>query len=62
MGDHIEKDEIEKVNAELKERRKRTIELEPFSFYLSAWEEDQHTIAQANVELDDKGTDRRTNW
>ena len=24
-------------------------------FYLSAWEEDQHVIAQANVELDDKG-------
>jgi DNA-directed RNA polymerase subunit beta len=29
--------------------------LEPFSFYLSAWEEDKHVIAQANVELDDKG-------
>ncbi|HJX83919.1 MAG TPA: DNA-directed RNA polymerase subunit beta, partial [Candidatus Angelobacter sp.] len=28
---------------------------EPFSFYLSAWEEDRHVIAQANVELDDKG-------
>ena len=26
-----------------------------FSFYLSAWEEDRHTIAQANIELDDKG-------
>ena len=29
--------------------------IEPFSFYLSAWEEDRHVIAQANVELDDKG-------
>ena len=27
---------------------KRTMDLEPFSFYLSAWEEDRHTIAQAN--------------
>ena len=55
VGDHIEKHEIEKVNAELKERRKRPADAEPFSFYLSAWEEDRHVIAQANVELDDKG-------
>src|SRR5213595_262309 len=55
VGDHVEKHEIEKVNAELKERRKRPAEIEPFSFYLSAWEEDKHVIAQANVELDDKG-------
>ena len=55
VGDHIEKHEIEKVNAELKERRKKPAEIEPFSFYLSAWEEDRHVIAQANVELDEKG-------
>jgi DNA-directed RNA polymerase subunit beta len=55
VGDHVEKHEIEKVNAELKERRKRPAEVEPYSFYLSAWEEDRHTIAQANVELDEKG-------
>ena len=55
VGDHAEKSEIEKVNADLKERRKKPVEVEPFSFYLSAWEEDRHTIAQANVELDDKG-------
>src|SRR6201984_3319157 len=55
VGDHIEKSEIEKVNADLKERRKRPVEIEPFSFYLSAWEEDRHVIAQANIELDDKG-------
>jgi DNA-directed RNA polymerase subunit beta len=54
-GDHVEKAEADKVNADLKERRKRPAELEPFSFYLSAWEEDRHVIAQANVELDDKG-------
>jgi DNA-directed RNA polymerase subunit beta len=53
-GDHLEKSEAEKVNAELRERKKRPAELEPFSFYLSAWEEDRHVIAQANVELDDK--------
>ena len=55
VGDHIEKHEIEKINAELKERRKKPADVEPFSFYLSAWEEDRHVIAQANVELDDKG-------
>ncbi len=55
VGDHVEKSELEKVNADLKERRKKPVELEPFSFYLSAWEEDRHTIAQANIELDEKG-------
>src|SRR5205085_8858199 len=44
-----------KLNNELKEKRKKPAQIEPFSFYLSAWEEDRHTIAQANVELDDKG-------
>jgi DNA-directed RNA polymerase subunit beta len=55
VGDHAEKSEMEKVNADLKERRKKPVEIEPFSFYLSAWEEDRHTIAQANIELDEKG-------
>jgi DNA-directed RNA polymerase subunit beta len=55
VGDHVEKSEIEKINADLKERRKKPVEIEPFSFYLSAWEEDRHVIAQANIELDDKG-------
>jgi len=55
VNDHAEKSEIEKVNADLKERRKKPVEIEPFSFYLSAWEEDRHTIAQANIELDEKG-------
>jgi DNA-directed RNA polymerase subunit beta len=31
------------------------VEIQPYSFYLSAWEEDRHIIAQANVELDEKG-------
>src|SRR4030081_3398308 len=55
VGDHLEKHEIEKGNADLRERRKKPTEIEPFSFYLSAWEEDRHTIAQANVNLDEKG-------
>jgi DNA-directed RNA polymerase subunit beta len=52
VGDHAEKAEILKVNADLKERKKKLIDFEPFSFYLSAWEEDRHVIAQANAEVD----------
>src|SRR2546421_11472624 len=55
VGDHVEKSEAEKANGEIKDRRKKAAELEPYSFYLSAWEEDRHVIAQANVEFDDKG-------
>ncbi|HEV8524037.1 MAG TPA: DNA-directed RNA polymerase subunit beta [Terriglobales bacterium] len=55
VGDHVEKHELERANAELKERRRRQIDYEPYSFYLSAWEEDRHVIAQANVELDERG-------
>ena len=55
MGDHIEKDEALRLNAQLKKAGKRAIDWIPFSFYLSAWEEDRHTIAQANIEFNDKG-------
>ena len=55
VGDHIEKDEAARLNAQLKKAGKRTIDSIPFSFYLSAWEEDRHTIAQANIEFNDKG-------
>jgi DNA-directed RNA polymerase subunit beta len=55
VGDHVEKSEALKTNEDLRGRKRRGVEWEPFSFYLSAWEEDRHVIAQANVELDDKG-------
>ena len=55
VGDHLEKHEVIKTNNELRERKKKIIDFEPFSFYLSAWEEDRHVIAQANAEIDDKG-------
>jgi DNA-directed RNA polymerase subunit beta len=55
VGDHMEKSEAIKANNDLRERRKKLIDIEPFSFYLSAWEEDRHVIAQANAEIDDKG-------
>ena len=33
--------------------KKKGVEFEPFCFYLSAWEEDQYIVAQANVALDE---------
>jgi DNA-directed RNA polymerase subunit beta len=53
QGDYLEIGEARKLNEQLKKDKKRTMDLAPFSFYLSAWEEDRHTIAQANIELDE---------
>ena len=39
--------------------RRSAAEVEPYCFYLSAWEEDKYTIAQANIKLDDDGAHRR---
>ncbi len=55
VGDHVEREAVEKDNESLKAKKKKRIEYEPYSFYLSAWEEDKYLIAQANVELDAKG-------
>jgi len=55
VGEHVDKHKVEEANAELKGRRRRPAEYEPYSFYLSAWEEDKFVIAQANVELDEHG-------
>jgi DNA-directed RNA polymerase subunit beta len=55
VGEHVELHEAEKVNEGLREKRRKLVETQPYSFYLSAWEEDRHIIAQANVELDEKG-------
>src|SRR5215204_4479501 len=51
-GDIVEADDI--VN-DAGRSKKKGLEFEPYSFYLSAWEEDQYIVAQANVELDEKG-------
>ncbi|MEO6923293.1 MAG: DNA-directed RNA polymerase subunit beta, partial [Bryocella sp.] len=55
VGDHLEKPDALKRNKELLKEKKRSMEFGPYSFYLSAWEEDRYTIAQANVELDKNG-------
>jgi DNA-directed RNA polymerase subunit beta len=56
VGDIVEKDEYERELAGIKSRKKKPAEAEPFCFYLSAWEEDKYTIAQANIKVGDDGT------
>jgi DNA-directed RNA polymerase subunit beta len=51
-GDIVEADEMVSDDGR---SRKKGVEIEPYSFYLSAWEEDQYIIAQANAQVDDKG-------
>jgi DNA-directed RNA polymerase subunit beta len=59
-GDIVEADEM--VNDEGR-TKKKGVEVEPYSFYLSAWEEDQYIIAQANASVDENGklTQERVN-
>src|SRR5512138_1727761 len=52
VNDVVEADEL--VGADGRSKKKG-VEFEPYSFYLSAWEEDQYIIAQANSPLDDTG-------
>jgi DNA-directed RNA polymerase subunit beta len=55
VGDHLEKTEAFRLIAELEAAGKRKIDWMPFSFYQSAWEEDRHTIAQANIKFNSEG-------
>jgi DNA-directed RNA polymerase subunit beta len=55
VGDIVERDEMERETAAQRARKKRPAEVEPYCFYLSAWEEDKYVIAQANARLDDRG-------
>ncbi len=54
VGDVLTRGEVEKANRDLASK-KQGVEHEAHCDYLSAWEEDKYIIAQANVELDDKG-------
>ena len=47
--------DAEKANTTQSPRRSSRAEIEAHCDYLSAWEEDKYIIAQANVELDEKG-------
>ena len=54
VGDIVLRHEVEKINRDLSSK-KQPAEFEAHCEYLSAWEEDRYVIAQANVELDEKG-------
>jgi DNA-directed RNA polymerase subunit beta len=54
VGDIVRRADIEKANAALA-GKKQPAEYEAHCEYLSAWEEDKYTVAQANVELDENG-------
>jgi DNA-directed RNA polymerase subunit beta len=55
VGEHKEREEVEEENESLKSRKRKRAEFVPYSFYLSAWEEDKYLVAQANVEMDKDG-------
>ncbi len=55
LGEHLPKEKVDRVNRQLQAEGKRPAEYELAPFYLTAWEEARYVIAQANVELDEKG-------
>ena len=55
LGQIVEKKEFEEENEKGKRGHKRPAESVPFAFYLSAWEEENFVIAQANAETDASG-------
>src|SRR5436189_2026001 len=52
VSEHVERESVEQENEELKGRKKKRADYVPYSFYLSAWEEDKYLIAQANAQMD----------
>jgi DNA-directed RNA polymerase subunit beta len=66
LGQIVEKRDLQKENNRIakdnaanaggkKKNLLQVAEAEPYAFYLSAWDEERYTIAQANVMLDDEG-------
>ncbi|MDI6850227.1 MAG: DNA-directed RNA polymerase subunit beta, partial [Candidatus Saccharicenans sp.] len=55
-GQLVRKDEVEKAVNQLQDQKAKNLPLyEPYIFYLTAWEEENYKIAQANVEIDSRG-------
>src|SRR6266545_2043674 len=55
LGSIVERKELEEENERVKRGHKRQAEVVPYAFYLSAWEEENFIIAQANAETDASG-------
>jgi DNA-directed RNA polymerase subunit beta len=49
VGEHVEKDAVERENRRCEASEKRAAQFDHFSFYQTAWEAEEYTIAQANV-------------
>jgi len=55
IGDTVENDELKKeINKLKKDKKKQLPVYEPYCFYLTAWEEENYIIAQANSPIDEK--------
>ena len=55
LGQIVEKKELEEENERVRRNHKQAAEASPYAFYLSAWEEENYIIAQANAETDATG-------
>ncbi|HRZ73278.1 MAG TPA: DNA-directed RNA polymerase subunit beta, partial [Candidatus Aminicenantes bacterium] len=56
IGDIVKKDEMAKAMDRLKaEKARRLPTVEPYCWYLTAWEEEKYNVAQANAVVDDRG-------
>ena len=55
LGQIVEKKDLDEENEKAERAKKRPAESEPYAFYLSAWEEENFIIAQANAETDASG-------
>ena len=57
VGDIVEKDKLEKeISNTAKATSKQKPVVEPYCFYLTAWDEEKYNIAQANAAVDAKGS------
>ncbi|HMA18891.1 MAG TPA: DNA-directed RNA polymerase subunit beta, partial [Thermoanaerobaculia bacterium] len=55
LGQIVEKRELDEENDKASRNKKGPADAEPYAFYLSAWEEENFVIAQANAETDASG-------
>lgn len=56
VGEVIESERLlREIKKDDKSGKKHKPIFEPYSFYLTAWEEEKHNIAQANASIDNKG-------
>ena len=56
VNDVVERDNLEKEIIKIKKKSTKHFPMvEPYCFYLTAWEEEKHNIAQANAPVDEKG-------